>query len=246
MMISSWFRFKSRLRLLYDGLPRPSKAMTSTLLISTLSTASEGRRTTFKTKPRLPVLITLILVSASGCQPSGDAPTTVEPETSAHSHAEDFTTLTYSAKATSHHDSRGRVKVEVSSAWSDEGRLVVRATFTPDDSGYHLYSSTLPKKGLDGLGRPTLIEVVHPEEFSDIGPVVSDKDAIELVDEVLNTTFPVYPDGTVTLYLPLRFQAPPQVASPVPLALTYMSCSETNCHMPVERAIVEITPPDPN
>ena len=81
---------------------------------------------------------------------------------------------------------------------------------------------------------------------NDIGPVVSDKDAIELVDEVLNTTFPVYPDGTVTLYLPLRFQAPPQVASPVPLALTYMSCSETNCHMPVERAIVEITPPDPN
>ena len=66
--------------------------------------------------------------------------------------------LDYSPVADTHHDEGGRVTVELSAAWGDDGLLVIRGVFTPEDAGYHLYSINLPRNGVDGLGRPTLLE----------------------------------------------------------------------------------------
>ncbi|MCH2113814.1 MAG: protein-disulfide reductase DsbD N-terminal domain-containing protein [Pirellulales bacterium] len=151
--------------------------------------------------------------------------------------------LAYGQNSASHHESDGRVEVEVSSAWSEDGLLVIRGIFTPDDPGFHLYGSKLPKTGVDGIGRPTLLEVGNANQFQDVGALVSAEQAHDHHDEILEVTFPVYPDGAVTVYLPLRLNAAPEGPIQIPVKLTYMSCSDATCNSPVEGAVIEITAP---
>ena len=155
----------------------------------------------------------------------------------------DVTELEYSPTGIEHHDRQGRVRVEVASAWSEDGLYVIRAKFTPDDQGFHLYSHSLPKTGIDNLGRPTLVEVSDQERFSEIGELISDKKTKEHHDEILEKTFPIFPDGSVTLYLPLRFRSPEASSEPIALQLTYMACGENTCHKPVEGATVQVDVP---
>jgi len=182
-----------------------------------------------------------------GCQPSAsdsavaDADSEVDGQT-----ISSLASLNYTSSVDTHHDEGGRVKVELSSAWSEDGLLVVRGIFTPDDAGFHLYDSKLPKIGISGLGRPTLMEVDDSDALQDIGPLVSDKKAFAHHDDTLDITLSIYPDGAVTLYLPLRFSPTPQAPTSVPIKLTYMACSEARCYSPIEGAVVEITAPTRN
>src|SRR5512139_850800 len=47
--------------------------------------------------------------------------------------------------------------------------------FTPARKGFHLYSKNLPRDGLNGLGRPTLLEIVSADTVTAAGPLVADK-----------------------------------------------------------------------
>ncbi len=180
--------------------------------------------------------------SESDVQDSAPAEVKAEP---AKVSGNPLASLDYEPIADAHHDDGGRVAVELSAAWSDEGQLVIRGVFTPDDAGYHLYSKTLPKEGISGLGRPTLIELEPSDLIADVDALIADKPEMIHVEEVLNLTFPIYPDGPVALYLPVRFQTPPQEPTSLNVKLTYMACSENRCHSPVEGELVQVTVPPP-
>jgi len=181
-----------------------------------------------------------------GCQPVASVPPVAEASAEIAGLSKTaLAALDYVSVAEPHHDEGGRVRVELSAAWSTDGLLVIRGIFTPDDAGFHLYSSSLPKAGVNGLGRPTLIEVADPTEFSDVGPLVSDKRVQTHFDKTTNSSMQVYPDGAVTLYKGVRFSSLPTSATNIPVQLTYMTCSKARCYSPVEGAIAEITVPVP-
>jgi len=182
----------------------------------------------------------------AGCQPSvSDSPVADAEVGIATQSKSALASLDYGQSPRIHHDASGRVQVELSSAWSQDGLLVIRGIFTPDDAGFHLYSSSLPKEGVSGLGRPTLIEVSDSATFQDVGPLVSAEEPFSHHDETLDITLPIYHSGAVTLYLPLRFRALPQAPTQVPIRLTYMACSDMRCNSPVEGAAEEVTSPLP-
>jgi hypothetical protein len=185
-------------------------------------------------------LLPLLLLSGCG---SGDS---VSRSSASGQIPADFANLEFSSPPVVHHDDGGRVQVELSSAWNDDGRLVVRATFSPDDEGFHLYGSELPMTGAMGVGRPTLIEVSDVENVGKVGPVIADKAPVSHLEETLNVTLPLYPDGPVTLYLPLQFQTTPAGPTKLPVQVTYMSCSGARCNVPVERVVTEISVPPPS
>ena len=197
------------------------------------------RKVIMKLRMALISIATLCFVS---CGDSRHSPTTNMPDSAvdqpmmAQYTAESLSGLEYNSDSVEHYDSQGRVKVETSSAWSEEETLIVRATFSPEE-GYHLYSSALPRSGIDGLGRPTLVEVKQSDEFAQVGPLISDKETKELPSD---PRFQVFPAGPVTLFLPIHFSARPQVERTVALTLTYMACSEQTCYRPIERVPIEI------
>ena len=186
--------------------------------------------------------LTLLLLLFSGCGSGVSA-----PESSVDSpDPVEFADLEFSSPPVTHYDDGGRVQVELSSAWSNDGRLIVRAIFSPEDSGFHLYDCELPVAGVMGIGRPTLIEVNDSEGLAEVGSLVADKSTLTHFDKTLNVSLSVYPDGPVKLYLPIRFQAVPEEPTRLPIQLTYMSCSDQRCNVPVERAVQEITIPAPS
>jgi len=192
------------------------------------------------------VAVTILASALTGCEPSARDSTAPDVEGGIGAQtANSLATLSYASNTVTHHDAAGRVKVDVSSAWSEDGLLVIRGIFTPDDAGYHLYSSALAKTGVGGIGRPTLIEVSDVALIQEIGPLVSSEKAVDHHDDVLDMTFPIYPDGPVTVYLPLRLNSAPKTPTQIPVKITYMSCSKANCNVPIEGDVAEITVPAP-
>lgn len=113
----------------------------------------------------------------------------------------------------------------------------LEATYTPDEPGYHLYGTELPPLGVDGLGRPTRLEVggaatataaPAPDRPSRPEPVAG-----------ASRPVPVYPPGPVTLSLPTRL-APTGVPR---VWVSYAACSATACLPPVTHEPVDVTPP---
>ena len=81
------------------------------------------------------------------------------------------------------------------------------------------------------MARPTLLELVSSASIRPAGPLVADQPTIELQVAALGLTFPVYPEGAVTLRLPVTL-APKDSATAV-LSVTYMACSDRICLPPV-------------
>jgi len=181
------------------------------------------------------------LSSVIGCRPADDVQgTTIEDDTWVVLSANELAALSYSPSLAVHHDPAGRVKVEISTAWKADELLVVRGVFTPDDHGFYLYSRELPMSGINGIGRPTLIEVGDTNLFQRVGPLMSDQKPVEQIDELSNVSFPVYPERAVTMYLPLRFKASPQSSATIQIMLSYMSCSTRRCNSPIKRSVETI------
>ena len=110
-----------------------------------------------------------------------------------------------------------------------EGNYVLSATFTPPE-GYHLYSKDIPIAGVDGLGRPTLLELTSNSAIKAIGPL---RESVKAeVPDFEPRALLVYPLGSVTLSLPI--QLPPGdgwIEGEV--QVTYMACSAGQCKAPV-------------
>ena len=128
--------------------------------------------------------------------------------------------------------------VSVQLRWTPDlrGGGVLEATFAPLQPGFHLYSIALPPTGVSGVGRPTSLSVGGALVAE--GPVTANQPVVQLpVAEV--GIVPVYPDGPVTVRLPVRV-----VGGPEALAwLGFAACSRSTCLPPVERALVRLDLP---
>lgn len=111
----------------------------------------------------------------------------------------------------------------------------VRATFRPKRPGFHLYSLDLPPDGVQGLGIPTVVAVRGRLDAA--GAPSADKPVNELRIEELNVTLPVYPDGPVTVTLPIRSTGD----GPAEVVVTYGACSASTCLPPVRERVIALT-----
>jgi hypothetical protein len=117
------------------------------------------------------------------------------------------------------------------------GTLV--ATFTPDGEGIHLYGAELPRGGIDGAGLPTLVEVLDAA-WRTTGPLVASVDAEAVALAGFDEPFPIYPDGPVTLRLPVE-RASSGGAASIAASVTFMACTSSGaCYLPVRDHPVDI------
>ncbi|MFW5828877.1 MAG: cytochrome c biogenesis protein CcdA [Planctomycetota bacterium] len=116
-------------------------------------------------------------------------------------------------------------------------------TFTPvQEPGadpLHLYSTTVPMSGIDGLGRPTRAELGEEAPVQALGAWRVDPD----VPVYESSGLPVFEAGPVTLRLPIRLPAGPGETMPVRLLITYQSCTDQSCNRPVERRPITVPMP---
>ncbi|MBA3468083.1 MAG: hypothetical protein H0T53_00430 [Herpetosiphonaceae bacterium] len=124
------------------------------------------------------------------------------------------------------------------------GNPILAATYTPTKPGFHLYSIDLPLEGASGLGRPTQLELAAQTLLSPRGPVSTD--AVAFPDESISVSQPllIYPEGPVTLRLPITL---PASATPLSerVTVSYMTCNTVQglCMPPVIGKELEITIP---
>jgi hypothetical protein len=103
-----------------------------------------------------------------------------------------------------------------------------------------LYSKDIPLNGVDGLGRPTLIEFPSNSAMRARGILIEDVKAIVPAFEPKELL--VYPDGTVTLSLPVELP-PGNDWIDDQVSVTYMACSASLCKPPVVGKTVSIRVP---
>jgi hypothetical protein len=109
------------------------------------------------------------------------------------------------------------------------GGKALKATFSPDRPGFHIYSISLPDAGINGLGIPTRLSAQGG--LAPVGPVTADK-PVKLLDLTdLGVRLPVYPDGSVTLTLPVTTTG----SARADVIVSYAACSPTTCMAPVTR-----------
>jgi len=123
------------------------------------------------------------------------------------------------------------VAVEIALERSQSGTTWLVGTYTPSRATLHLYGKDLPKSGIHGVARPTLLELVSSAAIRPAGPLAADQPTIQLQVASLGLTFPVYPEGAVTLRLPVTLTA--QDTGTAVLSVTYMACSDRACLAPV-------------
>lgn len=131
------------------------------------------------------------------------------------------------------------VEVSIYLELDPEGKYMLAATFKPPD-GYHLYSKDIPLEGVNGLGRPTLLELSPDSHTKTTGALLENLEA-EMPDfeprELL-----VYPDGAVTLSLPVELPSGSGWVEDE-VQVTYMACSASQCKPPVVRKNVLVPIP---
>jgi hypothetical protein len=133
------------------------------------------------------------------------------------------------------------VEVALAMERDSAGRSWITSRFTPTRDGFHLYAKELPRGGIRGIGRPTLLEVSGPSAVRASGPLQADRAAVKLAVPLLGLDFPVYPAGPVTLRLPVEFAHRTEAE----LSVTYMACSERTCLAPAIDRRVAVSLPDP-
>ena len=119
------------------------------------------------------------------------------------------------------------------------GQVWLAGTFTPK-AGFHLYSKDLPLEGVQGLGRPTLLELTSDSHLQVAGELSESVTAQQL--EGAPEGLLVYPTGPVTLRLPVTL---PEDSgwSDDQVSVTYTACSETTCLPPVVGKLIPVRVP---
>ena len=124
-----------------------------------------------------------------------------------------------------------------------QNHIILAATFSPTEPGYHLYSKDLPMGGIDGVGRPTLVG--FSSDFENIDKIQASVQSEDLLIEGFCKPFPVYPTGAVTLRLPLSFPSEKlEQQSLDHVYVNYMACSDSGtCLAPVVKKKITIEIP---
>jgi hypothetical protein len=129
--------------------------------------------------------------------------------------------------------SENSVSVSLSLERDAKGQDFLSATFTPP-SGYHLYSKDIPKLGVSGMGRPTLIELTPSSHLRAIGPLT------ESVSAGTSGYGPqgllIYPAGPVTLRLSVKLPAGKSWVNDE-IRVSFMTCNASQCKPPVEKIV---------
>ena len=131
------------------------------------------------------------------------------------------------------------VTVSIQLEEQPKGSFFLAATFTPMPGG-HLYSKDIPLTGVDGLGRPTLLELSANSSLAALGALIESVPAEEPDTEP--KALLIYPPGPVTLRLPV--QLPPGGGWVLEqIKITYMACDDIGCKPPVMGKTVEVRIP---
>lgn len=134
----------------------------------------------------------------------------------------------------------GGVTVVLGWAVGRGGEPVLTAQFTPQQPGFHLYSATLPANGVDGVGRPTRLEVGGA--LAPVGAAVPDARPEALRVSGVAGPLAVYPDGPVTVRQRVRVTQ----GLPALVWVTFAACSRWTCLPPVIRHRVDVALPGPS
>ena len=139
----------------------------------------------------------------------------------------------------SYTDPTNKVTVSIKLTHPKEGYFFLEATFIPP-SGYHLYSKDLPLTGINGQGRPTLLELPLNSRMHSIG-ALTESVASDMVGYEPDGPL-VYPQGPVTLTLPIKL---PLTSGWVndQISLTYMACSALSCKVPTIAKLIPVIVP---
>ena len=123
------------------------------------------------------------------------------------------------------------VQVDLSVEQTNNGACVLAAQYTPLREHFHVYSKDLPANGIDGLGRPTRLDIVSG--LISEGALTASAEPIDLKTEGLDEILPVYPDGAVTLRLPVKVLK----AGNAQVKVSYMACSTFACLDPTTKIL---------
>ena len=126
----------------------------------------------------------------------------------------------------------------------DSGEALLIARFEPP-AGFYLYSKDLSMQGVNGVGRPTLVELNESQQALQHGEL-STPSPLKLKREG-GEIYPHYPAGAVEMALPVRLpQGKAEDNTEIALHLTYMTCEEASgvCLRPVERREIRINIPN--
>lgn len=133
-----------------------------------------------------------------------------------------------------------KVDVTINLTRDDSGQFILSATFSPQVLDMHLYSKEIPINGVDGLGRPTLLELAEGSALKANG---------ELTESVLSSQAPLdpnglilYPAGPVTLSLPVLLPEGNNWINDE-ILVTYMACDDLGCRAPVQQKPIAIKIP---
>ncbi len=132
------------------------------------------------------------------------------------------------------------VKVVLRLRHSPDGSFQLSATFTAP-KGYHLYSKDLPIQGVYGHGRPTRVDLTPRSKMRPAGGLETSS-----IPEIYGHEMegpPVYPEGPLTLILPVELPSSSAAWVEDEVALTYQTCSLMICTPPVEGKQVSIRVP---
>ena len=135
--------------------------------------------------------------------------------------------------------SQNSVSVEITLQQDSFHRIFLIATFTPI-AGDHLYSKDIPRTGIYGEGRPTLVELTPRSALRVVGALtanVNDEVSSMGMDALL-----IYPAGPVTLKLPVSLPAGRGWYTDQ-VSVTYESCSQATCKTPVVGKLVRVLIP---
>jgi hypothetical protein len=121
-----------------------------------------------------------------------------------------------------------RVMVKLLIKYSEAGTTWIAAEFNPVDMRDSLYGKELPMEGVNGIGRPTRLEVSGQLALS--GGVVSSVFCSNKTFEDIEGDFPMYPPGSVALYQGVTIPDTPVITFDV--AVTYMACSDRGICLP--------------
>ncbi len=117
-----------------------------------------------------------------------------------------------------------------------DGTSLLLASFVPE-AGLHLYSKEIPRNGVDGLGRPTLLELTPASKMTAAGELTESIPAQIPAFEPKELL--VYPVGMVTLTLPVTLpDGNGQMDDEI--SITYIACSDTGCKAPVVNQILVV------
>ena len=168
---------------------------------------------------RIAAILTLPLVSAAACaMPFSIA---AQPSMPLAVSSENYATVTISVGL----DAGGQ-------AW-------LSAAFVPAEPQDYLYSKDLPRKGVDGLGRPTLLELVPDSCLQAMGPL---RESVAAAQGNGPAGLWIYPPGPVTLRMPVGLPEGDGWTDDR-VSVTYVVCSGGICRIPVVAKLIPIRVP---